>query len=106
MQVRQKMILGFMFVALLGGFIGYFGFRSITIIHGEFEKLGGETIPVVKALEDLKFASLRIISSTSEYCLIKEESKAEEGIAGLGELDLIREGTEGYDKRIIHEYHI
>jgi signal transduction histidine kinase len=97
MRVGQKMILGFMLVALLGGVIGYFGFRSTTIIHGEFKKLGDETIPVVTALEDLKYASLRVVSSTSEFCLIKEESKTAEGIAGAGELELIRDGTEGYD---------
>jgi signal transduction histidine kinase len=100
MQVGQKMIMGFMFVALLGGVIGYFGFRSTNIIHGEFEKLGDETIPVIEALEDLKFAALRIVSSTSEFCLIKEESKIAEGIAGAGELDLIRSGTEGYDNAL------
>jgi signal transduction histidine kinase len=100
MQVGQKMILGFMFVALLGGVIGYFGFRSTNIIHGEFEKLGNETIPVVKALEDLKFAALRIVSSTSEFCLIKEESKTAKGIVGAGELELIRAGTEGYDNAL------
>ena len=95
MKVALKLIVGFLVVSLLVGVAGYIGISATEKIHHEFDKVIEETTPLKTALEDVKFAGLRIVSSTSEFALIKSETQGQG--QGQEELELVREGKELYN---------
>ena len=96
MSIRNKLIAGFLLVALLAGLVGYFGSRATALIGGEFETAAEEVLPAIEALEQLRFAGARIVASTMELIFLlhqgpelangneakeSEESQLAEGIA-------------------------
>ncbi len=95
MKVALKLIVGFLVVSLLVGVAGYIGISATEQIHHEFDKVVEETTPLKAALEDVRFAGLRIVSSTSEFALIKSETQGQG--QGQEELELVREGKELYN---------
>ncbi len=75
MMIRNKLILGYLFVASLIIFVGYFGVKEIIVLEKEFNKVGRKTIPLIESLHKLKFTGLRIVSSTSEFGFIQAEKR-------------------------------
>jgi len=63
-------------VALLIVVIAFWGVRAINAINNEFNRVTNDTLPLIKALDDLRFTALRIITSTTEYGFILAERKA------------------------------
>ncbi|GLI38732.1 diguanylate cyclase [Geobacter hydrogenophilus] len=70
MRIRTTLTAGCFIFALLTALVGYFGGRAITKISGEFDRVAEEVFPVLRTLEDLRFAGLRIVSSSAEHALI------------------------------------
>jgi hypothetical protein len=74
MKLGYKLILGYLLVASLACFTTYFALLSYQNINGSFDKLMRAPIPMIKSLEDLKYAGFHVISSTSEICFVLSES--------------------------------
>jgi PAS domain S-box-containing protein len=69
-KIRYKLILAFVAISLLTLVVGALSTRLNSTVRNEYDKIVDQTVPVIEALEDLKFAGLRIVSSTSEYLVI------------------------------------
>jgi len=95
MRIQTTLTAGCVIFAMLTGLVGYFGNRAITTISGEFDLVAEEVLPVLKTLEDLRFAGLRIVSSSAEHALIMKQK----GDAGRGrdEIVLVSAGIEVLD---------
>lgn len=79
MRIRTTLMAGCFIFAVLTALVGYFGGRAITKISGEFDLAAEEVLPILKTLEDLRFAGLRIVSSSAEYSLnMKQQGSAEQ----------------------------
>lgn len=102
MKIGHKLILGYLLVALLAGFITLSALYSYQNIDTAFTSLMREPVPMIKELEELKSAGFSIISSTNEIGFIlsqpddvrrKELMKEEEG-------QLLVDGYERYEKSL------
>ncbi|MBI2877432.1 MAG: HAMP domain-containing histidine kinase [Candidatus Tectomicrobia bacterium] len=76
MRIRVRLLLGYLGLALLVGVAGYVVASVTKMVHGEFDAVAEETIPVVLALEELRFAGLKIVSFTHEFGPINSGSPA------------------------------
>ncbi len=74
MNIKNKMIGSYLFIALLSIAIGFFSIKLINLIEARYVKVAEETIPIIESLQDLRFASLRLVSSTTEIALIDRVS--------------------------------
>jgi PAS domain S-box-containing protein len=75
MKIRHKLIVGYVAVALLVAAIGYLGIMMTSTAKTGFNMATNHTIPKLQSLEVMKFAGLRIVSSTNEYGLIRAEKE-------------------------------
>lgn len=64
-----------MVFSLIAGITIFFSIDTIISLKDNFSRVTDETMPVIKSLEDLRFAALRIVSSTHEFGLIIAETK-------------------------------
>jgi signal transduction histidine kinase len=95
-KIGRKLFLWFGTAAILPVLVAYFAIRVTNTSDNRFEELSKETIPTIRALEDLRFGGLRIVSSTAEFAWVRAESKAGER-GGAGEEErLIESGRESY----------
>lgn len=110
MRIRSKLLCGFAFVGLVISAAGPTLLRATRDTERAFSVVAGETIPTILALEDLRLAGLRIVSSTSEFGLIhfqgqrasetqSERSKGNND-GGEGEEELIAEGHALYQSTL------
>ena len=82
-----------MAVALLVGVVGILGYNNTKTVDDIFELVEEQTITTIDSLKDIKSSSLRVISSTMEFALIKsEKAKLKEKEKELKEA--INKGTE------------
>lgn len=76
MKIRTKLILINGFLASFVIFVALFSFNTSDKTSQEYHTLTAHTLPSVMALEEIKFAGLRIIASTSEFGFISAEYAA------------------------------
>lgn len=74
-KIQNKLILGFVSISLLVGIVSYIGISTINKIERSYGLISSKSLPLVQYLKDMKFACLRLISSSTEYALIESESK-------------------------------
>lgn len=100
MKIRYKLILAFGAISLLTLAVGALSTRLNSTVRDEYDKIVDQTVPVIEALEDLKFAGLRIISSTSKYLVIavRVPGEVDKKSAGLlaREQELMYHGRTAY----------
>jgi PAS domain S-box-containing protein len=86
------MILIAMFTAIVGGF----GALSNKVIQQEFVSVVDNSVHAIETLDKLKFAGLRIVSSTTEFTLNKLNQKTGDSKQSSQELLLINGGKTDY----------
>ena len=74
MRIGNKLIIGYVLIALFTAVVGYFAIRTISSVKQQFSNMLADSITVIKALDDVKSASFRIVSSTNEFGFISAES--------------------------------
>jgi HAMP domain-containing protein len=77
-SIKLRLLLGKLFNILIVMTVGYFAVASTQQIKADYQRLSLETLPVIEALEELRFNVLRVISSTSEAGLLITLGEAEE----------------------------
>lgn len=70
MRLRSILILSYIFMAILAGFIGAIGIRATETIHREFEFVRNDLLPVSDVLDDLRRAGMNISASAADFGLI------------------------------------
>lgn len=73
MQIKQKLIFGYLIIALLAELVGYFGFKATKIAQNELKQFIHQNIPLIRAVEELKYAESKIISETSAFTYNKNQ---------------------------------
>lgn len=101
MKISHKLIICFMAIALLSAFPLYYTLAAYEDINLGFTRLMSDPVPNVKALEELRFAGVRIVSSASEFGFIQNELKGSEEHEGADEEEtLIKSGYARFDKAL------
>jgi len=99
-KIRCKLILAFVAISVLTLVVGALAARMNSTVRDEYDKIVDQTLPVIEALEDLRFAGLHIVSSTSEYLMISMKTAGESYEMTVGHLDeeqeLMKEGRTAY----------
>ncbi|MEW6426530.1 MAG: response regulator [Thermodesulfobacteriota bacterium] len=106
MQIRSKIIAGYLLASTMIFIIGYAGYRSAAASHLEFLTLTSHVMPICSALQNIRSAGMRINSSVSEYGFISAEKKqAPDSITAWGEKEenaLIEEGIAQYTSSLVN----
>ena len=63
-------------VAISSVGVGYIGGLTTPQVKLAFDRLNVETIPVIEALEEIRYGGMRLVSSASEYGFIRAEKAA------------------------------
>ncbi len=101
MNLKSKMIGSYLFIALISIAIGFFCVKLIHGIEMKYLKVAEETIPMIESIQDLRFASLRLVSSTTEAVLIDHISEGIEADEALNtEKDLVLSGINKYESAL------
>ena len=66
MKLKYKLILSFLIISLLAGIIAYYGIESNNSFIKAYGMTNDQTIPIIKALKDIKFSSAKIELETFE----------------------------------------
>jgi hypothetical protein len=70
MRLNHKILFGLTSVLVIwAGTLGQ-SYRTMKQLESEYSRALGETLPIILSLEELRFATLRIVSSTSENAMI------------------------------------
>lgn len=104
MKIRSKLLIGYVLLAVLTAVVGYFGTHIVTSVDDEFRRQTEDEMPLNQALQELKYAGLRIVSSTTEYGFLlsnTESAKVAEELAE--EQELIANGIRTYHQSL-HQY--
>ena len=64
LTIAQKLILGFLLIALLVAIVGFFGIHATASVDHAFDAVSSETLPKSAALQDMRFAGVKLIAST------------------------------------------
>ncbi|MBF0290123.1 MAG: PAS domain S-box protein [SAR324 cluster bacterium] len=75
MKISHKLLLSYILIALFISTGCYLGIEALHKIRFSFNEVNREYLPVIQTLENIKFAGLRIISSTSEFVFLKTEQQ-------------------------------
>jgi PAS domain S-box-containing protein len=76
MRIRVQFLLSYAIIALCFGAISYTGYFLLRTTHRAFNAVAAEGIPILKALEDIRFAGFRMMASTSAYGFLRTERAA------------------------------
>ncbi|MFN8061098.1 MAG: ATP-binding protein [Vicinamibacterales bacterium] len=71
MSIRTRLLVSALVSTALVVVVGSIGALSRRAVDQELRQVEQESLPLVEALEDVRFAGLRIVASTSEYVLIR-----------------------------------
>ena len=99
MKIKHKLTLGYLIATSIVFIVAFAGIHKFWSIHEEIHKVNDQTMPVIEALENLRFAGLRIVSSTSEFGFINNEKQR---ISQEREENWLTEGEEE-EERLIAE---
>ncbi|MCJ7617612.1 MAG: response regulator [Desulfobacterales bacterium] len=75
MKIHQKLIIGYLIVTLMVGVVGYLGILTTGLAKEGYNEAAHHTIPAINVLSNLKFAGLRIVSSTIEFSFLRTEKQ-------------------------------
>ncbi|MFY9153674.1 MAG: PAS domain S-box protein [Prolixibacteraceae bacterium] len=91
-KIKNKLIFGFFFISLLAGVVGLIGLNTIWKIERDYERISTKSLPLIQDLENMKFACVRLVSSTTEYAFLQMQNVDNSQITQLEEeKDLMQE---------------
>lgn len=73
MKIRTKLILLYLLGASLTSVTTAFVIRSFRIIEGDFQVVMDDSVKKIEALKQVERSALRVVASTSQYCLLVSE---------------------------------
>ncbi len=73
MQIKTKILLGFLSVAVLAPIVGTVAYIASSFVKKDFERVSKENLPTQASLKNIRIASLRIVSATNEYVFLSNQ---------------------------------
>lgn len=100
MRILNKMLLGYAIIAVLAGIVGIVGVNGLKKVNREFREVAGEVLPLNRALEELRFGGMRIISSTMELAFLLDAGSDEAARKGRAaeEREVLESGYRYHDR--------
>ena len=92
-KLSLRLIIGYCLPIVGLMLIGLFGILSSREIQAQLQQVTDETVPMIEALDGLRAAGLRIVSSTNEMALLQSLDVNEQGQQDGGNL-LISAGVD------------
>ena len=92
MLIKHRLLASALITTPIVADFGFISLISTQHIQEEYEHLTRQTLPVIKALEDIRFNALRVVSSTSEAGLLQSM-----GVTGEAEDELASFSSSGDD---------
>ena len=106
MTVGNKLLLGFMSIALLVAVMGYFGDRGTSKISRSFDAAANSSMPAIRALLEIKNTANEIAAEIAEFQLIGDELPEEGTETGdqkdslIGRVNTINRWAERYERAL------
>ncbi len=75
MRLRNQIILGYFVIALLTAVVGLVGIAMLNLVDREIGTISKKTMPVMEAIDHLRYSGMRIDSSTNEICILLDEEE-------------------------------
>ncbi len=98
-KLSLRLIIGYCLPIIGLMLIGLFGILSSREIQAQLQQVTAETVPMIEALDVLRAAGLRIVSSTNEMALLQRLDVKDQGQQD-GESLLISAGMDSYDRAL------
>ncbi|MCJ8268487.1 MAG: ATP-binding protein [Psychrosphaera sp.] len=76
MKIRSKLLSAYLLVAVSSVMVGFIGSMTTPQVKLAFDRLTTQSIPIIAAIDDIRFAGMLMVSSTSEYGFIAAENAA------------------------------
>lgn len=104
MTVSQRLNRSFLLISLLTCVVGFFCIWVTRGVTGEFQAVADEILPRIQLLEKMRFAGLRVVSSTSEFAFLQNERVHITGESPplVVEEDLIDSGRGLFNEAFVH----
>jgi hypothetical protein len=84
MKIKQKLILSYLTISLLGAIAGYLGIKTLDKVQASFDRIAEQTIPVKNELNILEQTVDDLVYCTLEFILLnKNKDKFEESDSKL-----------------------
>ncbi|MHB8713200.1 MAG: putative bifunctional diguanylate cyclase/phosphodiesterase [Trichloromonadaceae bacterium] len=98
MRIKSKLLSGYFLLATLTLLLGLSAQQTIQVIRSDYDGVAGHILPHIKALENLRFAGLRLVASTAEYGFLTLSTMppVKRATAVHEENELLTEGVEAY----------
>ncbi len=96
MKIVYRLALGYLLAISFIVVLGVIGNHTNKEIGGKFAEVAEQTVPLMESLDQVRFAGLRIVSSTSEFVLILSEQKLYGKGPDREEEELVQQGRELY----------
>ena len=74
MNIKNKMIGSYVCIALLSLAIVFFSVKLMHTTEDRYVRLTNETIPMIESIQELRFATLRLVAATTEAAFIDRVS--------------------------------
>ena len=104
MKLLAKLSAAFLAVSLLMVVVAYFSINSTDRVNSAYDMVGEETLPIFESLIDIKFASMKIVSSTDDYVFVSEG--VTDKSASLEANGLLEDGLKSYDDALRRYKHL
>lgn len=73
MQIKTKILLGFLSVAILAPIVGSVAYFTSSLVKKDFERVSKQDLRIQGNLKNIRIASLRIVSATNEYVFLRSQ---------------------------------
>lgn len=83
-KILYKLILGFVLISFFVGAVSYVSLKTISDISNKYHQISETSMPLIGQLEKMKFACLRMVSSTTELGYIHTESNQKPDSSSIG----------------------
>lgn len=105
MRIKTKLLSGYFLIAALTLLLGWNSQQTIQEIRTDFDVVAGHILPHIKALDNLRFAGLGVVSATREYgfLALSTATRVETATAAQKEeYEQLAAGVEAYHVAVAH----
>ncbi len=106
MKIVYKLTIGFVSISLLVVVAALIGYNGALDIKNNYDRISNQTIPTYEALNNLKFAGIRIIDTTNEIVALPltNKEKLDQELSEVYESEQDYENTFAEYEKLVHSF--
>lgn len=97
MKISLKLVLAFLLMTVLLGYVGYISLKSITLNSDNSDSINSQIVPMINSLNEMKIAALDVFSATAELKLYSVNESMESQVKEH-EMREITDAKEEFDR--------